>query len=181
MIGSLLRSTVMDMKLKASTAFLLLLFFTFPCVDQSPRTLGWCSRVSHQHHGHSWACVIVGDEQRMNGGLTEGGPEETAPIVLDGSPSEGVLHLRGSKQASRYCLMERRVASLSNFPLQSSHVLPLGVSLGILMLQEERMNSTAHDQDSGKTMETQEAGVGHHTELDWAESEGVLKGLQDLP
>ena len=43
------------------------------------------------------------------------------------------------------------------------------------------MNSTAHGQGSGKAMELQEAGVGHHAEHGWAESRGVLKDPQDLP
>lgn len=43
------------------------------------------------------------------------------------------------------------------------------------------MNSTAHDPDAGRSMGPQEADVGHHAEHDWAESQGVLKGPQDLP
>ena len=74
--------------------------------------------------------MIAGDEQVMNGMLTEGGPEGRAPIVLDGAPLEGVLHLRDTKQASHNCQTERKLASLSSLQLQSSHVLSLCVSLG---------------------------------------------------
>ena len=43
------------------------------------------------------------------------------------------------------------------------------------------MNSTVHNQGSGKAMDLQEAGVGHHAEHDRAESQGVMKGSQHLP
>ena len=49
------------------------------------------------------------------------------------------------------------------------------------MLQEGRINTTAHDPDSERAMGSQEASVGHHAEHDWAESEGVQKRPQDLP
>ena len=65
-------------------------------------TLECCSRVGHWHCELSDSYVTAGDEQRINGMLTEGGPKGAAPVLLDGAPLEGVLSLRDMKQASHY-------------------------------------------------------------------------------
>ena len=66
------------------------------------QALECCLGVSHRHCELSNSCVTAGDEQRITGMSTEGRPEGVAPILMDGAPLEGVLHLRDTKQASHY-------------------------------------------------------------------------------